>query len=125
MRFARHKLATAAIALLASAPLSAAQETRQGIEQTPQAPSGDELLEIARSLCVEAIRRRFGIDPDDVTGHSFGGGGDSRDAMEGSATISLYGPPSRDYRCEIVRARVTTTAEIDAEGNSVRVEPVL
>lgn len=81
--------------------------------------SEDGPFELARALCTDSTVRRFGIAGRDVTGASFGGGGETPQSLEGQATIDLFGPPARHFRCEIAGGAVASVSEVDHGGNPI------
>lgn len=98
---------------------SVAPRADEEVEEATAFSDDKSAFNIARSLCIESARRRFGISPDDVTGSSFGGGGDDAQSIEGQATLDLFGPPARSFRCEIKGSAVASIAEMDENGDPV------
>ena len=117
-------IASGAMALLACSSPGASQngnnvvvQGEEGVEESRGFPPGQGAFEIARSLCTDIAVRRFGISPDDITGSAYAGGGESPRSIEGQATLSLFGPPSRTFRCELAAGAVTSIVELDDHGD--------
>ena len=72
-----------------------------------------------RALCLNAAIRRFGFSPDDVTGSTFAGGGETPQTIDAQVTLNLYGPPARDFRCEIRAGAVVSVEELELDREPV------
>jgi hypothetical protein len=119
-------VASGAMAVLACSSPGASQTGNnivirgdEGVEERTGFPPGQSAFDIARSLCTDIAIRRFGISSEDITGSSYAGGGESPQSIEGQATLSLFGPPSRTFRCEVVGGAVTSIVELDDNGDPV------
>lgn len=118
-------IAAGAIALLACSDLAASNAGNDyalqsnGAVEDGAGVSTRSLSNRARSLCIDRADQRFGISSADVTGHTFVGGGDTLQTVEGQVTLNLFGPPSRNFRCEIAAGKVTSVVEVNDNGDPV------
>lgn len=128
MRFARMYspiIAAGAIAILACSDSRASDPGNYSASQSDGAvEEGTDVRaisvsDIARSLCIDRAGQRFKIPSADVTGHTFAGGGDTPQTIEGQVTLNLFGPPSRNFRCELAGGEITSIVEVDDNGDPV------
>ena len=112
-----------ALALVACSDPAAnevAATTNETAEPAATFSAGQDATAVARMLCTDSVRQRFGITLDrDSTGLNFFGGGDSPRSVEGQVTLSPSEPATPDYRCELAAGAVTSTVELDDQGNPV------
>jgi hypothetical protein len=125
-KFGLPLVASAAMALIACSSSGApgkgndtAPQRREGAENRTAFRANESAADVARALCIASARQIFAISADDVTGSTFGGGGESPQSVDGQITLDLFGPPSRHFRCELAGGAVTSLAEVDADGHPV------
>lgn len=88
-----------------------------GVEDEDWGPSmslDDPNYHLPETLCLAAVRRRFGVDTNGPNSAASSIGGNTPQTLRGDIAITLPGPPARRFRCELNRGAVVSVAEENA-----------
>lgn len=86
----------------------------EGEDLGPPMSLDDPNYHLPATLCLEAARRRFGVETNGPNSSVSSIGGNTPQTFRGDIEITLPGPPARRFRCELNRGAVVSVAEDDA-----------